>query len=164
MKWIMNHEGPIKRATQYSAYEPDNASTPLSPKMGVILFDPARHTAHWPSAGCDFSDRKSGYVGRYLRVISHASFNRQESTGFTMMALSPAGSTPKSSPSVLIRIADVGNHSGIPDSYRYFRVSDTNRSAPSGPLCSVPSAPVTSTAVEMYKALWEEHRKWEKTL
>eukprot|EP01044_Picomonas_judraskeda_P046178 COSAG03_NODE_25639_length_264_cov_0.830303_1_plen_66_part_01 len=66
MKWVMNHDGRIKRATQYSAYEPDNASTPLQPSMGVILFDPAKHTARWPQGGGDFSDRKSGYVGGYL--------------------------------------------------------------------------------------------------
>jgi hypothetical protein len=162
MKWIMNHDGRIKRATQYSTYEPDNASTPLTARMGVILFDPAKHTAHWPSAGGDFSDRKSGYIGRYLRVISHASFDRQTSKGFTMLALSPAASTPESAPSILVRIADVSNSSGIPVSYRYFAISDVNRSTPTGPLCSVPSAPVSSTATAMYTALWDEQAKWQK--
>ena len=165
MKWIMNHDGRIKRATQYSAYEPDNASIPLQPSMGVILFDPAKHTARWPQGGGDFSDRKSGYVGRYLRVISHASFDRASSTGFTMLALSPADSTPESAPSILVRIADVSNATGLPEAYRYFAVSDNNRShVPVGPYCTSPLQPVATAAEVMYSALYNEHVRWSQAL
>ena len=165
MKWIMNHDGRIKRATQYSTYEPDNASVPLTPPMGVLLFDPSQHIAHWPTAGGDFTDRKSGYVGGYLRAIAHTSFDNSTATGFAMMALSPAGSTPESSPSVLVRIADVTNSSGVPGAYRYFAVSDVNRSrAPAGPLCTLPDDPVASTASAFYRGLYGQFARWNATL
>jgi hypothetical protein len=165
MKWVMNHDGRIKRGTQYSAYEPDNASTPLTPAMGVILFDPAKHTTQWPVAGKDFSDRKSGYLrGDFsIRAIAHASYDASSAAGFTMMALSPAAVTVDASPTLLVRIADV-NATGLPGPYQYFAISDVNRSSPSGPLCSVPTAPTASTADAVYTALYNEWARWNATL
>jgi hypothetical protein len=123
MKWIVNHDGRIKRATQYSAYQPDNASTPLTPAMGVILFNPAHHVAHWPTAGGDFSDRKSGYLRGdvSIRAIAHASFDSATATGFTMMALSPAVAVSSAVPTLLIRIADA-NATGLPGQYHRLQV------------------------------------------
>ena len=82
-----------------------------------------------------------------------------------MMALSPAGSTPESSPSVLVRIADVANRSGVPGAYRYFAVSDVNRShTPAGPLCTQPDDPVASTASAFYAGLYGQFSRWNATL